>query len=92
MKPTCLLCWLGTNQQGDRRSNLFVDRTVEKHVERILSKTGAMNRTALAKITIEHRDSPERGSAHVRPVLGAMTCRTVSDLIPTFPQRSCGTF
>jgi DNA-binding CsgD family transcriptional regulator len=30
-------------------------RTVEKHIERILSKTGATNRTALAKITIEHQ-------------------------------------
>ena len=30
-------------------------RTVEKHIERILSKTGATNRTALAKITIEHK-------------------------------------
>ncbi len=29
-------------------------RTVEKHIERILSKTGAMNRTVLAKVTIEH--------------------------------------
>lgn len=45
-------------------------RTVEKHIGRILSKTGAMNRTALAKITIEHEDSPGRPGVHVRPVLG----------------------